>query len=72
MFLPFVAVAKGNRPPQPISAERIVRLPRREWAYGRANSSIVMAAFLHVAPDGRALQRPRPRLLVRLGRDADG
>lgn len=33
-------------------AERIDRLPRDEWVYGRANSSIVMAAFLHVAPAG--------------------
>jgi hypothetical protein len=33
-------------------AERIGRLPRSEWVYGRANASIVMAAFLHVAPAG--------------------
>lgn len=33
-------------------ADRIGRLPRHEWVYGRPNSSIVMAAFLHVAPGG--------------------
>lgn len=33
-------------------AERINRLPRDEWVFGRANASIVMAAFLHVAPTG--------------------
>jgi hypothetical protein len=32
--------------------ERLNRLPRDEWVYGRPNSSIVMAAFLHAAPDG--------------------
>ena len=32
--------------------ERINRLPRDEWVYGRPNASIVMAAFLHVAPGG--------------------
>jgi hypothetical protein len=33
-------------------AERLARLPRDEWVFGRANSSIVMAAFLHAAPGG--------------------
>jgi RES domain len=33
-------------------AHRIARLPQSDWVYGRANSSIVMAAFLHVAPSG--------------------
>jgi len=33
-------------------AERIDRLPRDEWVHGRPNASIVMAAFLHVAPAG--------------------
>jgi hypothetical protein len=33
-------------------AERVVRLPQAEWVFGRANSSIVMAAFLHAAPTG--------------------
>ena len=33
-------------------AERIARLPQSEWVYGRANASVVMAAFLHVPPGG--------------------
>lgn len=33
-------------------AERLDRLPREEWVFGRPNASIVMASFLHVAPDG--------------------
>lgn len=33
-------------------AERVDRLPRNEWVYGRSNASVVMAAFLHVAPSG--------------------
>jgi hypothetical protein len=33
-------------------AERIDRLPQSEWVYGAPNSSIVMAAFLHVARGG--------------------
>jgi RES domain len=33
-------------------AHRIARLPQSDWVYGRPNSSIVMAAFLHVAPGG--------------------
>ena len=33
-------------------ADRIRRLPKDEWVYGRPNASIVMAAFLHVAPGG--------------------
>ena len=32
--------------------ERIARLPQAEWVYGRPNSSVVMASFLHVAPGG--------------------
>lgn len=39
-------------------AERIARLPRDEWVYGRANASIVMAAFLHVAPGGSRFNGP--------------
>ena len=39
-------------------AERVARLPRAEWVYGRANSSIVMAAFLHVAPTGMRFNGP--------------
>lgn len=33
-------------------AERVARLPQTEWIFGRANSSIVMAAFLHAPPTG--------------------
>ncbi|MGH7023442.1 MAG: RES family NAD+ phosphorylase [Caulobacteraceae bacterium] len=36
----------------PLVAERVARLPENDWVYGRANASIVMAAFLHVAPGG--------------------
>ena len=33
-------------------AERVARLPKNEWVYGIPNASIVMASFLHAAPDG--------------------
>lgn len=33
-------------------AERIQRLPQDEWVYSVPNASVIMAAFLHVAPDG--------------------
>ncbi len=33
-------------------AERLALLPRSEWVFGRPNSSVIMAAFLHVAPGG--------------------
>ncbi|MGO4714907.1 RES family NAD+ phosphorylase [Bradyrhizobium sp. 2TAF24] len=39
-------------------AERIHRLPQAEWVYGMANASIVMAAFLHVAPGGMRFNGP--------------
>jgi hypothetical protein len=39
-------------------AERIDRLPRDEWVYGVPNASVVMAAFLHVAPDGMRFNGP--------------
>lgn len=39
-------------------AERIARLPQAEWVYGRANASIVMASFLHVAPGGMRFNGP--------------
>ena len=35
-----------------IVAERLARLPQAEWVYGSPNASVVMAAFLHVAPGG--------------------
>jgi hypothetical protein len=39
-------------------AERIDRLPRSEWVYGRVNASIVMAAFLHASPTGMRFTGP--------------
>ena len=39
-------------------AERIARLPRAEWVYGRPNSSVVMASFLHAAPGGMRFNGP--------------
>lgn len=39
-------------------ADRIRRLPQSEWVFGRPNSSIVMAAFLHVAPTGMRFNGP--------------
>jgi RES domain len=39
-------------------ADRIDRLPRAEWVYGVPNASIVMAAFLHVAPGGMRFNGP--------------
>jgi hypothetical protein len=39
-------------------ADRICRLPQTEWVFGTPNASIVMAAFLHVAPDGMRFNRP--------------
>lgn len=39
-------------------AQRIARLPPEEWVRGRANASIVMAAFLHAAPTGARFNGP--------------
>jgi hypothetical protein len=39
-------------------ADRIARLPQSEWVYGVPNASIVMAAFLHVAPGGMRFNGP--------------
>jgi hypothetical protein len=39
-------------------ADRISRLPQTEWMYGSPNASIVMAAFLHVAPGGMRFNGP--------------
>jgi RES domain len=39
-------------------AGRIDRLPKSEWVYGAPNASIVMAAFLHVAPGGMRFNGP--------------
>ncbi len=38
--------------------ERLHRLPQSEWVHGRANSSVVLAAFLHVAPGGSRFNGP--------------
>lgn len=38
--------------------ERLARLAPSDWVYGRANASIVMAAFLHAAPDGGRFNGP--------------
>ena len=38
--------------------ERLRRLPEDEWVYGRPNSSIVMATFLHVPPSGSRFNGP--------------
>ncbi|WP_309642995.1 RES family NAD+ phosphorylase, partial [Phenylobacterium sp.] len=39
-------------------AERLARLPAAEWVFGRPNASVVMAAFLHVAPGGMRFNGP--------------
>ena len=39
-------------------AERVARLPRSEWVFGRPNASIVMAAFLHAPPAGARFSGP--------------
>src|SRR5690554_3484998 len=39
-------------------AERLARLPAQDWVYGRANASIVMAAFLHAPPMGARFSGP--------------
>ena len=39
-------------------AERAARLPRAEWVFGRANASIVMAAFLHAPVAGARFSGP--------------
>lgn len=39
-------------------ADRVRRLPEAEWVYGRPNASVVMAAFLHVAPGGARFNGP--------------
>jgi hypothetical protein len=39
-------------------AERIDRLPQNQWVHGVPNASIVMAAFLHVAPGGMRFNGP--------------
>ena len=41
-----------------LSADRLHRLPQGQWVYGRPNSSVIMAAFLHAAPDGMRFNGP--------------
>lgn len=38
--------------------ERLRRLPETEWVHGRANSSVILAAFLHAAPAGGRFNGP--------------
>jgi hypothetical protein len=38
--------------------ERLRRLPEEEWVYGRPNSSVVMATFLHAPPSGARFNGP--------------
>ena len=38
--------------------ERAARLPRSEWVFGLPNASVVMAAFLHAAPEGGRFSGP--------------
>ena len=37
---------------------RLSRLPRDRWIFGRSNASVVMAAFLHSAPNGARFTGP--------------
>lgn len=39
-------------------AQRVQRLPKKQWVYGRPNASIVMASFLHAAPEGLRFNEP--------------
>ncbi len=38
--------------------ERLGRLPKEDWVHGRANSSVVLAAFLHPSPTGGRFNGP--------------
>lgn len=39
-------------------ADRLDRLPRSQWVYGRPNASVIMATFLHTAPEGMRFNGP--------------
>jgi len=39
-------------------ADRLARLPKSQWVYGRANSGVIMATFLHTAPRGMRFNGP--------------
>tara|TARA_R110001583_G_scaffold193295_1_gene361351 strand:+ start:1180 stop:1857 length:678 start_codon:yes stop_codon:yes gene_type:complete len=41
-----------------LSGPRLHRLPEREWVFGRANASVIMAAFLHGSPKGLRFSCP--------------
>ena len=45
-------VCRRNHRNDRLVAERVARLPKTEWVYGVPNASVVMASFLHAAPDG--------------------
>lgn len=38
--------------------ERLGRLPKEDWVHGRANSSVILAAFLHPSPSGARFSGP--------------
>ena len=37
---------------------RLGRIPKNQWVYGRPNSSVIMAAFLHGSPEGLRFSSP--------------
>lgn len=39
-------------------SERLARLPQADWVFGVSNASIIMAAFLHAAPQGSRFSGP--------------
>lgn len=39
-------------------ADRLDRLPRSQWVYGRPNASVIMATLLHTAPEGMRFNSP--------------
>jgi hypothetical protein len=39
-------------------AHRLARLPMEDWVHGRANSSVILASFLHVTPAGSRFNGP--------------
>ena len=38
--------------------DRLGRLPKSDWIFGIANSSVIMASFLHIAPSGMRFNSP--------------
>lgn len=41
-----------------LAADWLARLPESHWVYGRPNSSVIMATFLHSAPEGMRFNGP--------------